>query len=91
MAGLDLSTIQTRLAEIVQQNGLHALYPEQRLRNLAAEVAQKDLKGLAIRWRLDPQVRLLSFLDFLQSAQEKYFTLPTSSPRGALSLCLIFG
>ena len=56
MPGLDLPAIQRRLAEIVQQNGLQALYPEQRLQSLANEVARKDLQGLAIRWRLESQV-----------------------------------
>lgn len=38
------------------QNSLQKLYPEQRIRALAAEVAAKDLAGLARRWRLPPNV-----------------------------------
>ena len=45
------------------QNSLHAFYPEQRLRALAAEVAQKDLAGLARRWRLQPNVSSLFTLN----------------------------
>lgn len=60
MTGLDQPAIQRRLAEIVQQNGLQATYSEQRLHSLAAEVARKDLQGLAARWRLDSKVPPLS-------------------------------
>ena len=57
--GLDAASIKLRLETIVAQNSLQAFYPEQRLRALAAEVAQKDLAGFARRWRLQPKVSSL--------------------------------
>lgn len=59
LAGVDAGSLHRRLAYIVQQNGLGAMFPDSRLETVAQEVAQKDLQALALRWRLDFKVGFL--------------------------------
>ncbi|HET6343645.1 MAG TPA: hypothetical protein VFH51_01885 [Myxococcota bacterium] len=57
-AGRYLQQIQTRLDDIVQQNGLQVMYPPQRLQSVAQRVAQVDFDALAARWRLPVEIAL---------------------------------